>query len=61
MLFMVLLMTDKEQMDHFANDIDALVERYRTEYEITYAAVVGVLQMKIHLVCDEASERGDEV
>lgn len=54
-------MTDKEQTDHFANDIDSLVERYRSEYEISYAAVVGVLQMKIHLICKEAAEHGDEL
>jgi hypothetical protein len=53
--------TEKEQTDHLANDVDNLVDRYRSEYEMSYAAVVGVLQMKIHLLCDEASERGDEV
>ena len=54
-------MSEKEQIDHFANDVDNLVERYRSEYEMTYAAVVGVLQMKIHLLCAEASEREDEL
>lgn len=54
-------MSEKEQIDHFANDIDNLVERYRSEYEMSYAAVVGVLQMKIHLLCAEAAERSDEV
>lgn len=54
-------MTEKEQTDHFANEIDRLVDRYRSEYEMSYASVVGVLQMKIHLLCDEASERSDEV
>ena len=54
-------MSEKEQIDNFANDVDRLVERYRSEYEISYASVVGVLQMKIHLVCQEAGERGDEV
>ncbi len=54
-------MTEKEQTDHFANDVDNLVERYRSEYEMSYAVAVGVLQMKIHLLCDEASERGDDL
>lgn len=53
-------MSDKEQTDHFANDVDNLVERYRSEYDMSYACVVGVLQMKIHLLCNEASERGGE-
>lgn len=55
------VMSDKEQTDNFANDVDRLVDRYRSEYEIPYAAVVGVLQMKIHLLCDEASECAEDV
>lgn len=53
-------MTEKEQIDHFANDVDALVERYRKEYDISYAAVVGVLEMKKWLLCHETKERADE-
>ena len=53
-------MTDKEQITHFANDIDNLVDRYRSEYDMTYAAIVGVLQMKSHLLIVEASERDDD-
>lgn len=54
-------MTEKEQVDHFANEIDNLVNRFRIEYDMSYAAVVGVLQMKIHLLCGEAEARADEV
>lgn len=54
-------MTDKEQTDHFANELDALVDRFRSEYEMSYAVVIGTLQMKIHLLCNEAEERSDEV
>lgn len=53
-------MTDKEQTDAFADDLDNLVERYRQEFDMSYAQVVGVLQMKLWLLCDEASERADE-
>jgi hypothetical protein len=54
-------MTDKNQTEHFANEIDGIIDRARSEYDLSYAAIVGVLQMKIHLLCDEASERADEV
>ena len=47
-------MTDKQQLDAFANDLDNLIERYRSEFELTYAVVVGVLQMKSHLMMVEA-------
>lgn len=54
-------MTDKEQTDAFSDDLDKLVERYRHEFEISYAQVVGTLQMKIHLLCNEAQKREDEL
>ena len=54
-------MTDKEQTDAFADDLDKLVERYRNEYEISYAQVIGTLQMKSWLLSSEADERRDEL
>ena len=54
-------MTDKDQTDHFANEVDNIVERYRSEYDMSYAAAVGVLQMKIYLLCDEAQKRAKEI
>ena len=53
-------MTDSEQTQAFADDLDKLVERYRQEFEVTYAQIVGTLQMKLWLLCEEASERSDE-
>lgn len=54
-------MTDQEQIQRFADDLDNLVDRYRKEYEISMAGVVGTLQMKIWLLCLEAKDRDDEV
>jgi hypothetical protein len=54
-------MTEKEQTDHFADELDRLVDRFRSEYDLSYAVVVGVLQMKAWLLCSETSEREDEV
>lgn len=48
-----------EQVTQFADEIDKLVERFRAEYDMTYAGVVGVLQMKIHLLCEEATEENE--
>lgn len=52
-------MTDKEQIQHLSDDVDKLIERYRSEYDLPYAAVVGVLQMKAWLLCQEAQEEGE--
>ncbi len=54
-------MDDKEQVFHFGDDLDRLVDRYRQEYDMTYAAIVGTLFMKAHLLCGEASGREDEL
>jgi len=54
-------MSESEQIQHFADEIDKLVDRYRSEYEIAYASITGVLQMKIHLLCQEASDRDEEL
>lgn len=54
-------MSAKEQTDHFANELDKLVDRFRSEYEMSYAQVVGVLEMKKWLLCSEVEERRDEL
>lgn len=51
-------MSEQEQIIHFANDLDKLVDRYRDEYELTYASTIGVLQMKIHTLIQSAIESG---
>lgn len=54
-------MNHTEQITAFADDIDRLVERYRNEFDLTYASVIGVLFMKAHLLCNEAGDREDEL
>jgi hypothetical protein len=53
-------MDDKEQTKAFAGDLDALVERYRSEFDLTYAVVIGVLYLKAHMMAEEASETTEE-
>jgi len=54
-------MSEADQIKHFGDEIDRLVDRFRQEYEMTYAAAVGVLHIKAHLLCAESAERSDEV
>lgn len=51
-------MSEKEQIEAFADDLDRLVDRYRREFDLSYASVIGTLNMKAHLLCAEAG-RGD--
>lgn len=47
-------------VEHLSNEIDRMIDRFRQEYDMSYAETVGVLQMKIHLLCCEAADRDDE-
>lgn len=49
-----------KQVQQFADELDRLVERFRAEYDLSYAAVVGTLHMKANLMCSEAENREDE-
>ena len=54
-------MTDKEQTEAFADDLDKLVQRYCDEFDLSYAQAIGVLYMKAWLLMRDASEREDEL
>ncbi len=38
-------MNQLDQIDCFACDIDALINRYRREFDLSVASVIGVLEM----------------
>lgn len=49
-----------DQATHFANDLERLINRYRDEYDITYAQLVGVLHIQSFMLCREAELRTDD-
>jgi len=53
-------MSEREQIHQLAEDLDRLIQRYRDEYDLTYASAVGVLNMKAFLLMREAQERDEE-
>lgn len=53
-------MPPTDQTAHFANDLERLINRYRDEYDITYAQLVGVLHIQSHLLCREAERLADD-
>ena len=53
-------MTEKEQIVAFAREVDALVARFEKEFELSYAAAIGVMQLKIHSLCVSSGEEEDE-
>lgn len=54
-------MDANEQTKAFADELDKLCERFRSEFDLSYAQAVGVLQMKSWLLCSEAAEREDDL
>ena len=54
-------MSESEQLNAFADELDKLVHRFSSEFDLSYAHVVGALQMKIHLLCAEAITRKNEI
>lgn len=53
-------MTDKQQIDQLSDSLDALIDRVRDEYDMSYASVIGVLQMKIHTLLHEAEDKAED-
>lgn len=49
-------MNDRDQIEAFAQDLDALVSRYVAEFELTTAAAIGVLEIKKHELISTALE-----
>lgn len=50
-------MSESEQIQHFANELEALVNRFRAEYNMTYASILGVLYLQAHMLCQESLDR----
>jgi hypothetical protein len=56
-------MTHQEQVNALVADIQQLLHRYRIEFELSYASVVGVLELVKADIVDEAmfnSIHGDD-
>jgi len=53
-------MSEKEQTYAFGHELDNLVDRFRSEFEMTYAAIIGTLIMKANLLTSESVEEEEE-
>lgn len=52
-------MTEREQMQAFSMELGMLIDRYRDEFDLPYAAAIGVLQIHSHLLLQEVEEQVD--
>lgn len=53
-------METSQQINAFAGDLDSLVHRFRYEFDLSYASVIGVLTLKAHALCAESLNGDDE-
>lgn len=44
----------------FADDLERLINHYRIDYAITYAQLVGVLQIQSFMLCREAEQIAED-
>lgn len=54
-------MSNDDQVMAFADDLDKLVQRYRIEFDLNFAAVVGVLEAKKWFLIREAEKLKDQL
>jgi hypothetical protein len=48
-------MTIEKQIEHFGNELDKLIDRFRDEYDIPYAGVIAALEFKKLKMCFEVA------
>lgn len=53
-------MTDSEQIDAFQAELRALLDRFAEEFDLTYAAVIGTMQIEILRLAQMQIEDEDE-
>jgi len=53
-------MDKQEQVTAFAESLDALVDQYAKEFDLTCYDMIGVLEVKKHELCNEALESDED-
>ena len=54
------IMNEKAQIGCFDDDLDRLIQRYGDEFDMSLAAMVGTLQVKIHELVANSIDQDDE-
>lgn len=52
-------MDSTEQVRALSDELDSLFNRYKDEFDLSFAEILGILYMKAHLVAHEAIEQQD--
>lgn len=49
-------MTEREQIEHLDEEIKKVLRRFVSEYQISNASAIGVLQLNIYDICRAGTE-----
>ncbi len=53
-------MNQKEQINAFAKDVQNIIDRYRQEFDLSYASAIGVLAIIEHEMATESLNSSDD-
>jgi len=53
-------MSQRDQQVAFTHDLEAVIDRYRSEFELTLSSAVGVLEVVKHKLIAEIMEDDDD-
>jgi hypothetical protein len=53
-------MTEREQANQFEKEVNRVLEHFRQEYELPYAAAIGVLEIIKHQLIEELLVEEDD-
>lgn len=48
--------TEPEQIDRFNDQLDKLIDTFVKEHDVTYAAMIGALYLKMHHLAEDSQE-----
>lgn len=49
-------MNQKKQIDVFEHELSKFIDKFRREFTLTYAEVIGTIEVKLHSLKDEANK-----
>lgn len=52
-------MNDKQQIAALSDELDRLILRFTDEFDLTAASVIGILQYRIHLLCQQVIQQNE--
>ena len=53
-------MTHKEKIDQVCNELDSYIKRMALEYDLTIADMVGVLEVRKHMLISDKLEENEK-